>query len=252
MRRWAAPTASVALVAPVFLLAGTAQAATPVAVWTMDDPSVMTDRSGNGNDCRLRRLDPSQAAIDGVMGRALRFDGRGHLECGAPETAEKLGSAVTMAGWMRVDQHDPDLRAVMAWQRGQSAHRFGLFFGLTGSKLVLASDVWGRLEAPLGETVDHWVHVAGTHDENGQNRLYIDGVEVAHNRGKRQPLGPGSNPFTVGGHIHRGEPRHITQQIHGAIDELVVYDRTLSSHEIADLASDEAPVLLEQQLLSRR
>src|SRR3954469_18618091 len=41
--------ASVSLVAPVLLIAGTAQAATPVAVWHMEDPGTMTDRSGNNN-----------------------------------------------------------------------------------------------------------------------------------------------------------------------------------------------------------
>ena len=82
-------------------------------------------------------------------------------------------------------------------------------------------------------------------------RLYVDGTEMAHHRGERQPLGTGSNPLTVGGHINPRDPHRITQRIHGALDELVLFDRALSSAEIATLASDEAPSLLEQQLLSR-
>jgi len=225
-----------------------------VGYWRFDDPAgsrVARDRSGSGNDCRLRRLDPGQATVAGVAGHALRFDGRGHLECGSPEAVQRIASAFSVAGWLKLDHRDFDLRAVLAWQRGHGPHRFGLFFGLTGSKLVLASDVWGRVEAPLDEALGRWVHVAATHDDSGQSRLYVNGVEVAHQRGPREALGPGSNPFTVGGHIHTGEPRRISQRIHGAIDELVVYDRTLSSREIADLASDEAPVLLEAQLLPR-
>jgi hypothetical protein len=140
---------------------------------------------------------------------------------------------------------------VLAWQRGQGPERFGLFFGLTGSKLLLASDVWGRVEAPLGEAVGRWVHVAATHDDGGRMRLYIDGQEVAEHRGPRQPLGGGTNPLTIGGHIHRGASRNITQQIHGSLDELLLYRRTLSGEEIAALASDEAPLILESQLLSR-
>ena len=51
MRRWhGLATASVSVVAPLVLLAGTAQAATPVAVWSMENPGAMTDSSGNGND----------------------------------------------------------------------------------------------------------------------------------------------------------------------------------------------------------
>jgi RNA polymerase sigma-70 factor (ECF subfamily) len=222
--------------------------------WRFDDrrgSRIARDLSGSGNDCVLRRLDATRASIEGVAGRALRFDGRGHLECGVPQTIDKLGNAVTMAGWMRIDKRDSDLRAVMAWQRGDGAHRFGLFFGLTGSKLLLASDVWGRAEWPLGDVVGRWIHVAATRDESGWIRLYVDGTEMAHHRGERQPLGTGSNPLTVGGHINPRDPHRITQRIHGALDELVLFDRALSSAEIATLASDEAPSLLEQQLLSR-
>jgi RNA polymerase sigma-70 factor (ECF subfamily) len=222
--------------------------------WRFDDrrgSRIARDLSGMGNDCVLRRLDPNQASVEGVAGRALRFDGRGHLECGAPETVDKLSSAVTMAGWMKLDKRDPDLRAVMAWQRGHGLARFGLFFGLTGSKLLLASDVWGRIEWPLQDTVGRWIHVAATRDPNGWTRLYVDGAEVAHHKGSSQPLGAGSNPLTVGGHINPADPHKITQRIHGALDELVLFDRALSSSEIAALASDEAPALLEQQLLSR-
>ena len=152
---------------------------------------------------------------------------------------------------MRLDKRDADLRAVMAWQRGDGAHRFGLFFGLTGSKLVLASDVWGRTEHPLEDTVGRWMHVAATRDPEGWMRLYVGGAEVAHQKGSRQPLGDGRNPLTIGGHINL-DPRKITQRIHGALDELVLFDRALSSAEIEALASEEAPALLEQQRLSSR
>src|SRR3954451_25492546 len=50
--------ASVSLVAPI-LLAGTAQASTPVAVWNMENTAVMTDSTGNGNN-------GSTTAITGV------------------------------------------------------------------------------------------------------------------------------------------------------------------------------------------
>jgi hypothetical protein len=51
MRRWhGLVTASVSVVAPLFLLAGTASAATPVAIWNMENPGAMADSSGNGND----------------------------------------------------------------------------------------------------------------------------------------------------------------------------------------------------------
>jgi nitrogen fixation protein FixH len=59
-RRTALAAASVALLAPL-LLAGTAHAATPVAVWHMENPGSMTDSSGNNNN---------SSAMTGITGVA--------------------------------------------------------------------------------------------------------------------------------------------------------------------------------------
>jgi hypothetical protein len=59
-RRTVLAAASVALLAPL-LLAGTAHAATPVAVWHMENPSSMTDSSGNNNN---------SSAMTGITGVA--------------------------------------------------------------------------------------------------------------------------------------------------------------------------------------
>src|SRR5215218_11066 len=71
MRTWSGlVAASVSLVAPLFLLAGTARAATPVAVWNMENPGAMTDSSGNGNDGTTSAI---TRVSDGVSGSAYRF-----------------------------------------------------------------------------------------------------------------------------------------------------------------------------------
>jgi RNA polymerase sigma-70 factor (ECF subfamily) len=220
-----------------------------VGYWRFEDrpgSRVARDLSGAGNDCLLHRFDLGRSSVKGVAGQALRFDGLGHLACGTPQTVEAIGQAMTVAGWIKLDQRDPDLRAVLAWQRGRGSARFGLFFGMTGSKLLLGSDVWGRIEAPLDRTIGRWVHVAATHGEDGMKRLYIDGVEVASDGGPRVPLGSGNHPLTVGGHINYLDARKITQRLHGAIDELALFKRALSGAEIAALASEETPARLAQ------
>jgi hypothetical protein len=113
---------------------------------------------------------------------------------------------------------------------------------------VLASDVWGRIEAPLDQTIGRWVHVAATRGEDGKKRLYIDGVEVASDGGPREPLGTGEHPLTIGGHINPKNPGKITQRLHGAVDELALFSRTLSASEIAALAGDEDRARLAHQL----
>src|SRR4051812_11678333 len=70
MRTWTGlAAASVSLVAPVLLIAGTAQAATPVAVWHMEDPGTMTDSSGNNNNGTTAGI----TSVPGSTGSGYRF-----------------------------------------------------------------------------------------------------------------------------------------------------------------------------------
>src|SRR3954468_13591027 len=64
--------AAVAVAAPVLVLATPAQAATQVALWHMEDPSVMTDASGNNNTGT-----PSAGitSVPGSSGSGYHFDG---------------------------------------------------------------------------------------------------------------------------------------------------------------------------------
>jgi RNA polymerase sigma-70 factor (ECF subfamily) len=221
-----------------------------VGYWSFDDLSggIARDLSGNHLDCELQRFDPARASTGGVAGRAVHFEGLQHLQCARPEIVQRLQQAVTVAGWINVDRPEHDLRAILAWQRGQGRGRYGLFFGLAGSKLVLGSDVWGRIEAPLDSMVGRWVHVAATRAPDGRLRLFVDGAEAESEDGPRGPLGSGINPLTIGGHIHPGLPVKVTQRFHGAVDDLVLFDRALSGDEIALLASRQAPL---SQLASR-
>jgi hypothetical protein len=219
--------------------------------WRFEElAGLVRDQSANHLDCQGHKLDLGRAGVDGVAGRALRFDGYGYLECGQPESVTRIGEAMTVAGWINFNQPEHDLRAILGWQRGHGG-RFGLFFGVAGTKLVLASDVWGRIEAPLEAPVGRWVHVAASRAPDGRKRLFIDGVEVASDGSRHVPLGTGAYPLTVGGHIHAGLPLRVKQKLHAALDELALYDRALSPAEIALLASHQAPAPLAQQLAPR-
>jgi hypothetical protein len=59
-------------VAPVVALAGPAQAATTVALWHMDSPSVMTDSSGHGNNGKTTAI----TSVAGSSGSGYHFNGK--------------------------------------------------------------------------------------------------------------------------------------------------------------------------------
>jgi len=71
MRKWTGlAAASVSLVAPIFLMAGTAHAATPVAIWHMDKTSSMADSSGSNNNGTTKNI---TSVPDGVSGPGYHF-----------------------------------------------------------------------------------------------------------------------------------------------------------------------------------
>ena len=59
-------------VTPVVALAGPAQAATVAALWHMDDPTTMTDSSGNGNNGTTTAI----TAVAGSSGKGYHFNGK--------------------------------------------------------------------------------------------------------------------------------------------------------------------------------
>src|SRR4051794_16628675 len=61
---------AMAAAAPVLVLATPAQAATEVALWHMEDPSVMTDASGNDNTGNPAGV----TSVDGTSGSGYHFD----------------------------------------------------------------------------------------------------------------------------------------------------------------------------------
>ena len=71
MRTWMKlATAGVALLAPLAMGAGTAEAATPVAIWHMEATGVMTDSSGHANDGDPQRV---TAVADPGFGNGYQF-----------------------------------------------------------------------------------------------------------------------------------------------------------------------------------
>jgi hypothetical protein len=114
---------------------------------------------------------------------------------------------------------------------------------------VVTSDVWRtRLEHPL-PAADQWVHVAFTHARDGTSKLYIDGNEVPARRSLASASG---SPIPADaqlmdhmsiGFAWRPGATWSQQGFRGQMDELTLYDRALSTQEIAALAGGTQPRL---------
>jgi len=197
-----------------------------VGYWSFDEAPaerVVLDRSGGGNHCLLRSDGATPARrIDGVVGGALALDGHSWLECARVDRLAKLGRELTIAMWIRTPGGDPDREVLITRQLGTSGDRL-FSLRLRGAAIEFMSHAWqGALRRPL--VANAWVHVVAVRDARGT-----------------ASVGGGSAALMMGGQVNGPEPGEARHLLHGAIDELALYDRALREDEIAALAAKNRP-----------
>jgi hypothetical protein len=95
------------------------------------------------------------------------------------------------------------------------------------------------IETSAGYNDGAWHHVVATQDVDGMT-LYVDGVAVASNPTTTPDAATGY--WRVGGGNLTGWPnRPASSAVAGAIDEVVVYARALSTAEVAEHTAAAAP-----------
>jgi RNA polymerase sigma-70 factor, ECF subfamily len=213
--------------------------------WRFDEGKNATfarDLSGRGNDCKLHRLDAGKAWTHGVHGGAVDLRGRGWLDCRQQRSPGGAPGAITVAAWVNRARAVPH-HTVLVTRELSGNDRDDYFFGFYRDDLKVSASTWdrataGRFTVPLGS----WTHVAFTRSPDGTTVLYLDGREIARQQVAARPIARGPRRLMIGGGHSSGQ-RKPGQDFDGALDELVVYDRTLAPAEIQTLAAGAQPPL---------
>ena len=215
-----------------------------IGYWRFDDgygSVVARDLSGHGNDCVLRRLDPGSDWIDGRLGGALSFDGRGWLECPRSDAFAALAGELTVSLWVKRLRAARGLRALVSRQLG-SGNQDHFQLGLDGTFVEFSSHLLkGLLDRPLPPALGAWVHLAAVRSEDGRARLFVDGVEVGQRRSVGRSYGGGSAPVLIGAAINGPDASSASELYEGAMDEVLIYNRALADAEIEALAAGVPP-----------
>lgn len=213
--------------------------------WRFEWGGRVRDSSGNGFDCTTFPIGGRPAWTDGRKGGAARFFGGSWMECPQPVIAARANMAMTVAVWLNPTDLRSIHRAVVS--RGMDGGWGELFFlGLGGDKLILRSSPWrAKLVHAFPNDPGHWVHLAFTHADDGTTRLFVDGVPVAETKAPPGGNGMVHTPLVVGAGVNH-QPGTVRQprpgqRFTGLVDEVVVYDRALSTEEIAWLAATVSP-----------
>jgi hypothetical protein len=196
--------------------------------------STIADASGNGRTATAY----STSWTTGKAGNALNFNGSSsYVTAGALDLP---GSGLTVSAWLKADafasnvdsriiskasgvQEQDHYLMLSTINSGGQKLRFRLKTGGSTKTLIASS---GTLSAGV------WVHVVATYDGSTM-RLYKDGVLAGSlaasgsiNTNSSVPLWIGSNP--VGGNV-----------FDGVIDEVRIYNRSLSAAEIASIYNND-------------
>jgi hypothetical protein len=202
-----------------------------IGYWTFDDPANLgADASGKGNHGTVEG--DAQFSSDAMIGTgALMLDGTDdYIRVG-------LGSGNMLAGWTS------DL-TIAAWMKPDSVSRqWNCFFGHTtennGVKFelmagnfrftTLAVQDYDLTVSPAFQSGE-WAHVALTFSKQYLATFYVNGKKVGEITGSA-PAGTATSNYNIGyGGYWEAE------QFQGLLDEVRIYNHTLSEAEIRQLA----------------
>ena len=196
-----------------------------VAEYHFEEPDVSTifyDSSGEENNAACIQC-PTVA--DGLFGRALDFGGTNEYVV-IPSVIDPASDTFTATAWF-ILADDATTRIILQQEDGTGTGRGWLYVTEDGN---LGSFLGGSglIGAPI--TTGQWYHAAVTYD-GATLRLYLDGNP---DTGDVRAMEPSDGDILLGIHKSLSEDFFF-----GGIDEVAIFDRTLSSREIYAMAQSQ-------------
>jgi hypothetical protein len=181
--------------------------------------------------------------VGGVSSSALKFDGFTTVVTREAQRVPRIEGNFSIEAWVAIQAYPWNWVAIVDQEKDQQA---GYFFGIDSEgRLGLQLAVWGSWEECTSEVrvpLREWSHVAGTYDPASGIRLYVNGKSA----GKLPVLGKITPAEDTGLQIGRSfkmlPPTALVREfvkfpasysLDGILDELKIYNRTLSPEEVA-------------------
>ncbi len=205
-----------------------------VGYWSLNEGggTAVNDHSGNGNRGVLVN---GPAWSNGRLGKALSFDGSDdYVNAGDPASLRITGN-LTMSAWINTAQVGTGKYIASKYNLTN-----GYAFVLTGTapagRMYLAVVTAGsaatqytNIIAPVGQ----WLHLVGVYNASAQTiTMYVNGKS---DNGTLTGTVPTSIPSTVGMNFNIGTAANGTAPFSGLIDDVRIYNRTLTAAEVKSL-----------------
>jgi len=208
-----------------------------VAVWNISLSSgIIAQHSGYGID---RSIYGNNASLmngsvvnftNKKFGEAMEFD-KDFIEFS--DTPFDFTSSITIEGWIYL-KTSSITNEVVIWK----SDAYGIGYGTTGANgatnqfgFSLKNVAWTTVNSSQTETLNTWHHVAGMFDDIANTiSLYVDGI-LKGTTSFTTAIGTSNEPFRIGDF-----PNPEGGWFNGTIDEVAIWNKTLSSDLIAQHA----------------
>jgi hypothetical protein len=201
-----------------------------VGYWRLDETSgsVAVDASGAGNDASYAGSPTlgQTGAYPAETGSAIELNGSSQSVTAGAGLLDNRG-AFTLAGWVRAE--NPSQQQALFGQPGV------IELGINGSdELSLATAGGGTVSVANPLLEGKWQHVLATGDGT-ELKLFVNGELVAQGGSSTASYGSNAANFKIGA-------GSVGDYFAGALDEVVVLERTVQDEEAFDLYKDKRPL----------
>jgi hypothetical protein len=196
------------------------------------------DFSGNGNNGTLGNANAGTAPTWNVTGGrfagAFEFDGINDYINVSDDPSLRITGPLTVEAWVNFNNlgvYGSYIGLVSKWDNYVDGFGYGIFKEIDSNRLSFhlsstgSNNVW--IESDNDPSVDTWYHVVGTF--NGSDMLmYVNGVLQSNTNNEISSIVSNKNPVTIGSF----EVNNHDFWFNGTIDEVAIYNRSLSADEI--------------------
>lgn len=196
--------------------------------------STALDSSGNTNHGVLLN---GPVRTNGMVGRALRFDGSNDRVVISNSTSLNITGALSAGCWIRPESVSGSRQLLVKGKQSSSGYSFALraYDARIQYRWITPSGSECRYQTTANVlTSGRWTHVAVVHKPGSLPILYVNGVAVAGSLASGSAsalIRPSSNPFTVGSSSDGNE------RFFGRIDEVFVCAGALAAAEVKELTN---------------
>ena len=199
--------------------------------WPFDEGSGSTayDSSGNMNTGTVINLLANPVSwVGGIFGGALQFDGQTEVVVSNSPSLNPF-SGTTISAWVNANSWGSSGHAPRILEKGNSDNQYALLSTSAGQLEFLLFGVSNGVLVATAPSTGSWHHLLCTYDGSSM-KLYIDG-QIAGQQAAKGVLAITSDNLAIGSN----PSGNVSSMFSGALDDVRVYGRALSSSEITQL-----------------